>query len=147
MKQHIISLILGTALLAGCANFLEPLPNGSYNEKNYADYPALVRGYVEKAYDLRPGGYISSEYLGGDGLADNVTFRNQTENLYRFATGSAQMNGYNFSSLYTRDYSAIYYCNLFLKDDLGLKTRYLINEEANTKLQRCLQGDAYALRA
>ena len=64
MKQHIISLILGTALLAGCANFLEPLPNGSYNEKNYADYPALVRGYVEKAYDLRPGGYISSEYLG-----------------------------------------------------------------------------------
>ena len=51
MKQHIISLILGTALLAGCANFLEPLPNGSYNEKNYADYPALVRGYVEKAYD------------------------------------------------------------------------------------------------
>ena len=147
MKQHLISFILGGALLCGCAGFLEPLPNGSYNENNYADYPAMIRGYVEKAYDLRPGGYISSEYLGGDGLADNVTFRNRTENLYRFATGSAQMNGYNFSSLYTRDYSAIYYCNLFLKDDLGLKTRYLINEEANAKLQRCLQGDAYALRA
>ena len=147
MKQHLISFILGGALLCGCAGFLEPLPNGSYNENNYADYPAMIRGYVEKAYDLRPGGYISSEYLGGDGLADNVTFRNRTENLYRFATGSAQMNGYNFSSLYTRDYSAIYYCNLFLKDDLGLNTRYLINEEANAKLQRCLQGDAYALRA
>ena len=30
------------------------------------------------------------------------------------------MSNYSYSSIYTRDYKAIYYCNLFLKDDIGL---------------------------
>lgn len=69
MKKHII-LILVLGLVCSCKGFLEPLPNGSYNEDNYDEYPKIIRGYVEKAYDLLPAGYISTDYLGGDGLSD-----------------------------------------------------------------------------
>ena len=132
---------------SGCQGFLDPLPNGSYNENNYDDYPKLIRGYVEKAYALLPSTYLSTDYIVGDGLADNLTWRAHTNANYKFATGSALMSNYSHSSVYTRDYQGIYYCNLFLKDDIGLNTRYMIDEEYNTKLQRALQGDAYALRA
>ena len=136
-----------TFLMASCAGFLDPLPDGSYNETNYEDYPSLIRGYVEKAYDQLPGNYISSDLLGGDGLADNITWRSKTSSIYMMATGSPQMNSYNFSALYDRDYKAIYYCNLFLKDNLGKNTRYMLDANANAKLQRALQGDAFGLRA
>ncbi len=149
MKRFDTILILTAALSAAtsCAGFLDPLPNGSYNETNYSDYPALIRGYVEKAYDQLPGNYISSDLLGGDGLSDNLTWRNRASSIYMMATGSPQMNSYNFSSLYDRDYKAIFYCNLFLEDDLGKNTRYMLDAEANAKLQKALQGDAYGLRA
>ena len=39
------------------------------------------------------------------------------------------------------------YVNKFLKDRLGINTRYMIDNEQNRRLQRALQGDAYALRA
>ena len=146
MKKHILTiLVLG--LVCACQGFLEPLPNGSYNENNYEDYPKLIRGYVEKAYALLPSTYLSTDYIVGDGLADNLTWRAHTNANYKFATGSALMSNYSHSSVYTRDYQGIYYCNLFLKDDIGLNTRYMIDEEYNAKLQRALQGDAYALRA
>ena len=90
---------------------------------------------------------ISSDLLGGDGLADNITWRSKTSSIYMMATGSPQMNSYNFSALYDRDYKAIYYCNLFLKDNLGKNTRYMLDANANAKLQRALQGDAFGLRA
>ena len=148
MKRLDILCILTAAIsAAGCAGFLDPLPNGSYNEENYTDYPELIRGYVEQAYALRPDGYISADYLGGDGLADNMTWSSHTSNGWLLATGSPQMGGYILSSVYSRDFKGIYYCNLFLQDDLGLNTRYMLNAEANAKLQKVLQGDAYGLRA
>ena len=51
MKRLNIILTYAAAcfLAASCAGFLDPLPDGSYNETNYDDYPALIRGYVEKA--------------------------------------------------------------------------------------------------
>ena len=145
--NKILPALAAGLLAAGCSSFLEPLPNGSYNEDNYMDYPALIRGYVEQAYNLLPGNYISSDYLGGDGLSDNVTWRDRTASIYMFSIGSSQMNSYNFSSAYDRDYKAIFYCNLFLEDDLGKNTRYMLDPEANKKLQNALQGDAYGLRA
>ena len=146
MKKYIISfLVLG--LLCSCKGFLEPFPNGSYNETNYEDYPKLIRGYVETAYALLPITYMTTEYIGGDGMADNMTWRDRNNSQYKLATGASLMSSYSYSGIYTRDYRAIYFCNLFLKDNIGMNTRYMLDEEANAKLQRCLQGDAYALRA
>lgn len=146
MKKHLL-YILSLSLLCSCSGFLEPLPNGSYNEENYDDYPKIIRGYVEKAYDLRPSSYISTDYIGCDGLADNMTWSSHTNSNYKLATGSPSMGDYSFSSIYQRDYKAIYYCNLFLKDNVGLNTRYMLDDDANAKLQKALHGDAYALRA
>ena len=147
MKRYIIPLLPTLLAVAACADFLEPLPNGSYNEENYEDYPSLVRGYVEKAYALRPSTYISMGYIGADGLADNMTWRSRTAEGYKMATGVCLPSDNPLSAIYKRDYTGIYYCNLFLKDDQGLNTRYMVDKTANRNLQRALQGDAYALRA
>lgn len=147
MKKNSILLILALGATVACSKFLEPLPNGSYNEENYDDYPSLVRGYVEKAYALRPTTYVSMGYLGADGLADNMTWRSRTAEGYKMATNICLPSDNPFTATYERDYTGIYYCNLFLKDDLGLNTRYMVNQTANRNLQRALQGDAYALRA
>ena len=146
MKKHLI-YILSLGIFCSCAGFLEPLPNGSYNEDNYQDYPKIIRGYVEKAYDIRPTSYISTEYIGCDGLADNMTWSSRSNNNYKLATGAPSMADYGFESVYKRDYKGIYYCNLFLKDNVGLNTRYMLDADANAKLQKALHGDAYALRA
>ena len=147
MKKNIIPLILALSAAMACSKFLEPLPNGSYNEENYDDYPTLVRGYVEKAYALRPATYIAIGYLGADGLADNMTWRARTTEGYKMATGVCLPSDNPFTATYKRDFMGIYYCNLFLKDDLGLNTRYMVDKTANHNLQLALQGDAYALRA
>ena len=146
MKRHLI-YILSLGIFCSCAGFLEPLPNGSYNEENHEDYPKLIRGYVEKAYDLRPDTYASTDYIGCDGLAGNMTWSSRSNDNYKLAIGSPSMSSYNFASIYERDYKAIYYCNLFLKDNIGRNTRYMLDPDANAKLQKALQGDAFALRA
>lgn len=145
MKKHLI-YILSLGLFCSC-NFLEPLPNGSYNEDNHGDYPKIIRGYVEKAYDLRPSSYIATDYIGCDGLADNMTWSSRSNANYKLATGAPSMGDYSFADIYKRDYKAIYYCNLFLKDYVGLNTRYMLDPTSNDKLRKALHGDAYALRA
>ena len=39
---------------SGCSSFLDPLPNGHYTDQNLLDYPSMIRGFVEKSYDLLP---------------------------------------------------------------------------------------------
>ena len=45
MKNTIWGL---TALLAlaGCSDFLDPLPNGHYTDENLNEYPSMIRGFV-----------------------------------------------------------------------------------------------------
>lgn len=142
-----ICSVAAVATLASCKDFLEPLPDGSYNEDNYKDYPTLVRGYIDKAYDLRPSSYYTNEFIGSDAAADDMEYRSRTGSVIKFANGSGQMTSYPFESLWTRDYQAIYYVNLFLKDDLGKNMRYLVDRPSDLVLRRCLQGDAFGLRA
>ena len=147
MKRILYPLASLTLLLAGCDKFLEQLPSGDYTDENYKDYPALVRGYVEKAYALRPETYLSSPGIACDGYADNMAWRDHAGLGWRFSTGSASLGEDPLAGLWSRDYQAIYNCNLFLKDDLGLNTRYMVDLQADRNLRRALQGDAYALRA
>ena len=142
----VCALALGL-MSAACTDFLEPLPDGSYNEDNYANYPALVRGYIDKAYNLRPSSFYTSEYIGSDAAADDMEYRSKTTDIAKFAAGSGKKTSYPFEGIWERDYKAIFYVNLFLKDDLGKNMRYLVNNESNAVLQRCLQGDAFGLRA
>ena len=142
-----ILLIAPAALILGSCDFLEPYPNGSYNEENYKDYPKFIRGFVDRAYNLRPGTYYATEFIGTDAGSDDAIYRSETNSMRLFSTGTAQMGSNPFSSVWTRDYKAIYYCNLFLENNLGLNTHYLIDKESDDALKISLQGDAYALRA
>ena len=63
MKRFFYTAILTVFAVSAC-DFLEPLPDGSYNEDNYDDYPTIIRGYIDKAYNLRPSIYYGSEFIG-----------------------------------------------------------------------------------
>lgn len=147
MKKKILSIAMATVLAAGCNGFLDQFPSGAYTDENYADYPELVRGYVEKAYSLRPNNYLSSPGMACDGYADNMAWRAHDNAMWRYCTGAATMSDDPFAGLWTRCYTGIYYCNLFLQEDLGLNERYMVNQQADRNLRLALQGDAYALRA
>lgn len=146
--------ILKSFLMLGCAglmtvgcDFLDPLANGTYNEDNYQDYPKIVRGFVDKAYNLRPESYYITELIGTDAGSDDAVYRSQTNSMRQFSVGSMTISSNPFGSIWTRGYEAINYCNMFLENDLGLNTQYLLNAEANAVLAKTLQGDAFALRA
>lgn len=141
-------LLLGCACLlaAGC-EFLDPLENGSYNEENYQDYPKIIRGFIDKAYNLRPQTYYITELIGTDAGSDNAVYRSQTNEMRQFSVGNSKITSNPFAVVWSRNYEAINYCNMFLKDNVGLNTQYLLEPETNEVLARTLQGDAYALRA
>lgn len=146
MKRFFYTAILTVFAVSAC-DFLEPLPDGSYNEDNYDDYPTIIRGYIDKAYNLRPSIYYGTEFIGLDAITDDMMFRDKSSPTRQFSIGNAQMGNYPLASIWNRDYKAIYYVNLFLKDGIGFKTRYLVDPGSNAMLQRCLQGDAFGLRA
>ena len=146
MKKTLFGLIAGW-VLTGCSDFLDPLPNGHYTDQNLDEYPSMIRGFVEKSYDLLPTAYTKAEYLYLDGATDDLVITSQTHAMRRFALGAGTPASDPFETYWVRDYQGIMYVNRFLENDLGLNTRYLINDEQNRLLQRNLQGDAYALRA
>lgn len=146
MKRNILIALSTIFAVCGCS-FLEPFPDGSYNEDNYSEYPTIIRGFIDKAYNLRPSTYYTTEFIGLDTCTDDMLYRDKASGNRQFAIGNAQMTNNPLSGVWTRDYEAIYYVNLFLKDGIGRKTRYLVDPGSNAVLQKCLQGDAFGLRA
>ena len=52
MKRKIYLLVLSvTAGFMSACTFLDPLPNGSYNDENFELYPELLRGFVDVVYN------------------------------------------------------------------------------------------------
>lgn len=148
MKKYSKNILLAavSVLVASC-DFLEPYPNGSYNEDNYTDYPKIIRGFIGKAYNLRPVSYWGTELIGTDAASDDAVYRTETNNMRQFSIGSTTMTYNPFNSVWTRGYRGIYYCNRFLENNIGMNTQYLVDQESDQALRRALQGDAYSLRA
>ena len=61
MKRKIYLLVLSvTAGFMSACTFLDPLPNGSYNDENFELYPELLRGFVDVVYnELLPETYLT----------------------------------------------------------------------------------------
>jgi hypothetical protein len=91
--------------------------------------------------------YYQEEFIGMDAMADDAIYRDLSHRMHLLSTGRAQMTSYAGSSWWSRDYEAINYLNKFLKDDMGYKSRYLVDNNADAFLVEALQGDAYGLRA
>ena len=146
VMKRLITYIFTLAVLASCS-FLDPLPNGKITDENYLQYATVIKGYIFKAYNNLPNSYYSEEYVGLDFSSDDVVSTVEDDPMRQFSIGNAQMSTYALSDMWTRDYESINYVNLFLEDDLGKNTRYIVNKEDNARLQNYLQGDAYGLRA
>ena len=125
IKNTIFGLTVAAILAGGCS-FLDPLPDGSYNDENFGDYPELLRGFVDKAYaDYFPAVYYSTYCAGLAAATDDALYRSETAMWRSFSKGNARMGNNPFASKWNNDYTAINYLNLFLKDNVGYNTRYL----------------------
>ncbi len=147
MKNNLRIFLLSAAAVLGGCDFLDPLPMGNVTDENISGYPSYVRGFVEKAYDLLPSTYISNEYIYLDAITEDAVITSSGSAIRRYGTGAVSPASYPFDAYWTRDYTAIMYVNTFLEDNLGLNTRFLVDNTTNALLQRYLQGDAYAMRA
>ncbi|MFR8804989.1 MAG: RagB/SusD family nutrient uptake outer membrane protein [Anaerovoracaceae bacterium] len=146
--KHTIFGLTVAALLAGGCSYLDPLPDGSYNDENFDDYPELLRGFVDKVYaDYFPAVYYSTYYAGLAAATDDAVYRSETAMWRSFSKGNARMDNNPFASKWNNDYTAINYLNLFLKDNVGFNTRYLVDFEADRAYRHCQQGSAFGLRA
>ncbi len=146
MKKTIytISLLL---LLSGCQDALNPMKNGNYTEENYADYPSVIRGLVDRAHTLMGTTYGSNEYVYLDCAADNGVASASTNAMRQYATNTLKMTEDPFYTFWERDYTGIALVNKFLKDRIGISTQYLLDAEADSLLRHNYQGDAFAIRA
>jgi len=148
MKTRIL-LLLGLIILisVSCETFLEPYPRGYYTEEDIWDYPQRVEGLINRSYDLMATNYNDNEGAYFDGATDNGVITSTNHALQRMATGTLLPGSDPFRTYWNRDYEGIYLVNLFLKDERGYQTRYIVDEDLDILVRRRLQGEAYALRA
>ncbi|MBQ9310309.1 MAG: RagB/SusD family nutrient uptake outer membrane protein [Bacteroidales bacterium] len=148
LKRIIASAIM-LAALCSCSGWLDLRPTSTYSNRNVGDYPNMTRGYVEKAYYLMMANtsYLSNEYMYLDAATDDALFSLASNSVMRFATGSYNITSNPFGNYWARDYQAIYYTNVFLKDRVGINTQYLVDPVQDAQLRRYLQGDAFGMRA
>ena len=148
-KYRLSSALLSLVCLCSCSGWMDLRPTATYSDANVDNYPSFTRGYVEKAYDLMMSStsYLSNEYIYLDAATDDALFSISSRNMMRFATGSYDITSNPFGAYWVRDYQAIRYVNLFLKDRRGYNTQYLVDRKQDLQLRRYLQGDAFAIRA
>ena len=149
MKRKIYLLVLSvTAGFMSACTFLDPLPNGSYNDENFELYPELLRGFVDVVYnELLPETYLDNYYIPMSCATDNAIYSSPTAAWRIFSSGSAKMLSNPFDTKWRDNYRAINYLNMFLENDRGYNTRYMVAEDSDLALRNCLQGSAYGLRA
>lgn len=149
MKRKIYLLVLSvTAGFMSACTFLDPLPNGSYNDENFELYPELLRGFVDVVYnELLPETYLDNYYIPMSCATDDAIYSSPTAAWRIFSSGSAKMLSNPFNTKWRDNYRAINYLNMFLENDRGYNTRYMVAEDSDLALRNCLQGSAYGLRA
>ena len=149
MKTIVKSIaIAASSLLLGACSFLEPLPNGAYTDENFDLYPELLRGFVDKVYrDYFPTNYNTAYYVGISSISAEAVYSDPKTAKRKYAEGTGDMTYNPFADLWNDSYASINYVNMFLKDNEGYNTQYMLNQEADKALRKCLQGDAYGLRA
>ena len=149
MKRKIYLLVLSvTAGFMSACTFLDPLPNGSYNDENFELYPELLRGFVDVVYnELLPETYLDNYYIPMSCATDDAIYSSPTAAWRIFSSGSGKMLSNPFDTKWRDNYRAINYLNMFLENDRGYNTRYMVAEDSDLALRNCLQGSAYGLRA
>src|SRR5690606_37421783 len=139
-----VSILL---LVSSCKKYLDPYPNDDRSGEDIWNYQENVQGLIGRCYDNMARNYNTNEGVYLDGATDDAVITSSTSAMSRFATGTLTTGQDPFLTYWERDYESIFLVNLFLKDNRGFNTRFLIDKEKNDVLRRRLQGEAYALRA
>ncbi len=157
MKTKKIIIFFGAlALLAGsCKNYLEPWPNGNYDNENIWEYQNMVQGIINRCYDNIAASSVGSssrtyndnEGAFLDGVTDDAVITSTANTLRRYAVNAMTSSSDPFATYWDRDYRSISQCNIFLKDRRGYNTRYMVKAMYNDQVRNRLQGEAFALRA
>lgn len=144
---HIILLVVLLCSFS-CRKAIEPLSINYYTDDNLDKYPTLIKGMVDKAYDLATvTTYLTNEYIYMDCATDNGVATSSTASMRKLANGSISPAEDPLKSYWQRDYNGIYYVNCFLEDDKGYNTRYMLDDDQDMYLRKDYKGDAFALRA
>ena len=145
-KKNIIFACAASVLLASC-DFLEPYPSATRSEEYVLESSTAMQGLVDQCYEYMSKNYNNNEGAYMDCLTDNAVRTSRTDVISRMAIGVASPANDPFQTYWDRDYKGIYNVNLFMKDDAGLNTRYMLNEHYDELLRNRLWGEAHALRA
>ena len=139
MKRKIYLLVLSvTAGFMSACTFLDPLPNGSYNDENFELYPELLRGFVDVVYnELLPETYLDNYYIPMSCATDDAIYSSPTAAWRIFSSGSAKMLSNPFDTKWRDNYRAINYLNMFLENDRGYNTRYMEFSEEKPRTESC----------
>ncbi|MEL7588212.1 MAG: RagB/SusD family nutrient uptake outer membrane protein [Prolixibacteraceae bacterium] len=145
--KKIILLAIVTLFLGGCDDYLDPYPNGDRSKEDLWEYQDMVQGLVGQCYENMPRNYDNNEGAYLDCATDNAVRTSTTDALRRMAVGTLTTGQNPFLTYWDRDYKSINLVNMFLENNRGFNTRFIINEHWNDLVRRRLQGEAFALRA
>lgn len=146
-KNIVFASVISMIAFSSCSDFMDSYPYGAFPEEEFWDRPNVVQGLVYKPYDYMSKNYDNNEGYYLDGATDDAVVTSTTHKMTRYGTGAITTSEDPFEEYWKNDYMAIASVNRFLKDDKGLNTRFMINEEKNAILSKKLHGEAYALRA
>jgi starch-binding outer membrane protein, SusD/RagB family len=134
-------------LLGSCTSFLDQYPSQDRSSEDISKYQDMVQGLVGRCYDNMARNYNDNEGAYLDGATDDAVLTSSTHVLRRLANGSLTSSQDPFSTYWGRDYQSISLVNRFLKDRMGINTRFLIYPHLDSLVRKRLQGEAFALRA
>jgi len=145
--NRIVPFVLAGLMTVSC-NFLEPLPQAAFTDENIDQYPEVLRGFVDQIYNsYLPDSFYDNDKIGLSAISDEAVYSDENNNRRLFSEGNGKMTNSPFENKWNRNYIAINYANLFLKDGRGYATQYMLKAEADLALRRSLQGNAFGLRA
>jgi len=157
MKTRKMIILFGALVvfISSCKDYLEPWPNGNYDNENIWEYQAMVQGIINRCYDNIDAYSVGNSYRcyndneGAflDGATDDAVITSTAHQLRRYAVNAMTSSNDPFATYWDRDYRSISQCNIFLKDRRGYNTRFMVKQVHNDQVRNRLQGEAFALRA
>lgn len=145
-KKIFLPAIIAFCLLS-CSDFLDPYPNGDRSTEDLWEYQDMVQGLIGQSYDYMSRNYDNNEGAYLDCISDDAVRTSTTDPLRQLAVGALTTGQDPFRTYWDRDYKAIRLLNMFLEDEKGYQTRFLIDPHLDTLVRNRLLGEAYALRA
>ena len=148
-RNIIIKISLFAAIVLGACSeeYLDQYPYGNYTDEQNWKNQAYVQGLVGQCYEYMDRDYNNNNGYYLDGATDDVVITSSTSSMNLLAKGSLVTGSDPFAGYWQEDYQAISLVNLFLKDNRGFKSKFILDRQNDSLVRYRLQGEAFGLRA